>query len=81
MEHEGGDILISKQWHELAPQIAEVVTKKKKVDNATIVDTGNTSLWQIESVIEVPYVDLNVEMPDIHSFRKHQRQDVEIGQP
>ena len=54
--------------------------KKKKLHNSTTVNTENTSLWQIKSVIEVPYVDLNVEMPDIHSFGKHEGHDVLIGQ-
>ena len=55
--------------------------KKKKVDHSTTVDTENTSLWQVKLVIEVPYVDLNVEMPDIHSFERHQGHDLLIGQP
>ena len=65
----------------MAPQIPEVAMKKKKLHDSTSVDTENISLWQVESVIEVPYVDLNVETPEIHSFRKHQGHDVSIGQP
>ena len=32
-------------------------------------------------MIEVPYVDLNVEMLNIHSFQRHQGHDLLIGQP
>ena len=63
-------------WH---LDILKLLRKKKKVAHSTTVDTENTSLWQVESVIEVPYVDLNVEMPEIHSFQRHQGYDLLIG--
>ena len=65
VQDDSSNILIAKQRHKLAPRYPEVAAKKKKVAHSTTVDTENTSLWQVESVIEVPYVDLNVEMPEI----------------
>ena len=79
IEDDSSNILIAKRRHELAPRYPEVAVKKKKVVHSTTVDTENTSLWQVESVIEVPFVNLNVEMPEIHSFQRHQGYDLLIG--
>ena len=42
--------------------------KKKKVEHTPAISTESILPWQIESVVEVPYIDLSSDVPQIHTF-------------
>ena len=58
----------SKWEHEVQPDIFEVSMKKKKVEHTPAISTESISPWQIESVVEVPYIDWSSDVPQIHTF-------------
>ena len=61
------DVQGSKQQHKFETDFSEV-SKKKKIDEKPAPDTAEISPWQIESIVEVPYVDLSIDVLEIHTF-------------
>ena len=74
------DVQGSEQQHEFETDFSQVSKKKKKVDDKPAPDMADISPWQIESVVEVPYVDLSIDVPQIHTFGNVQKGNVEAEQ-
>ena len=74
------DVQGLKQQHEFETDFSQVSKKKKKVDEKPASDTAEISPWQIESIVEVLYVDLSIDVLQIHTFRNVQKENVEEEQ-
>ena len=74
------DVQGLKHEHKFQADFSEVSRKKKKIDDKPASDTTQISPWQNESIVEVPYVDLSVDVPQIHTFANVHEENVQKEQ-
>ena len=80
-----------KQEHHFEQDVFQVAGKKKKIGNISATVTrdvssskdipstvaGEVSTWQTESVVKVPYIDLGIDVAQVHTFANVQDDNVE----